>query len=258
MNGDFQKRLFHYQVKPPASTWNSLAARLDEPFSGYPEKLLAYQQSPPAAIWDQIAPLIDIPGREGKIFSMRKLVRYAAVAVLILLAGFGIFLMQDSGREAKQESLTVQKNPVSIPGASSPAATVPEIKGNATAKTGPAVIAALPVQKKISYSRLAASKILKPVYRSQANLQVSEQAPNLKEKNMVNTTWAERYMIATSTSGKVVRLPKKAYAAFACVEATDLACKEKMASMQSRLAAASVTTDFAGFLDLLNNLQDNQ
>ena len=257
MNGDFQKRLFNYQVKPPASAWNSLAARLDEPVSGYPEKLLAYQESPPEGIWDKIAPLLDIPARQGKLVSIGKMVRYAAVAVLILLAGYGIFLMKDNAMQVKQEPLSVQKKSGSQPGVPA-AATAPDTEDNAVAKSDPAVSGPLPVQKKISYSRLAASKIARPVYRTQAKLQVSEQAPNLKEKNMVNLTWADRYMIATSTSGKVVRLPKKAYAAFACVEATDLACKEKMASMQSRLAAASVTTDFAGFLDLLNNLQDNQ
>jgi hypothetical protein len=80
--------------------------------------------------------------------------------------------------------------------------------------------------------------------------------PEVKTK--IDTELANRYMIATTSAGKVVRLPKKAYSDYVCAEAyKNYQCKEKIASIQSKMAA-SVATDFTEFMDLLKKLQEVQ
>jgi len=91
------------------------------------------------------------------------------------------------------------------------------------------------------------------------NDQLAENTINVtpEEKNFVDASMADRYMIATTPTGKVVRLPKKAYSDYACaVSYQDYQCKERLAALQNKMAA-SVATDFTDFIDLLNKLQDN-
>ena len=79
-----------------------------------------------------------------------------------------------------------------------------------------------------------------------------------KERNMVDAERTDRYMIATTDDGNPVRLPKKVYSAFACPddELTRQACELQLTLLQQKMSA-SLTTDFAQFLDLLKNLQEN-
>jgi hypothetical protein len=81
-----------------------------------------------------------------------------------------------------------------------------------------------------------------------------------QENNNINTALADRYMIATTATGNAVRLPKKVYSAYACPDeslaSSYVDCKEKLSLLQSKMSA-SLTTDFAQFLDLLKNLQEN-
>ena len=81
--------------------------------------------------------------------------------------------------------------------------------------------------------------------------------PEADEANSIATDLPDRYMIASTETGKVVRLPKKAYSDYACAELyQNYQCREKMAAIQSKMAA-SVATDFTDFIDLLKTLQDN-
>jgi hypothetical protein len=73
---------------------------------------------------------------------------------------------------------------------------------------------------------------------------------------MIDTELADRYMIATTADGNVVRLPKKAYSDYACAAAmNDYRCKQRITAIQSKMAA-SVATDFTEFMDLLKTLQE--
>ena len=253
MNSDFEKKLFNYQVKPPASAWNEIAAALDETVHSFPAKLLQYAEAPSKNIWSRISLRLNaIPG-SGRVISMGrgKILQYTAVAAMLLLVVYGGYLMiVQKGNEVAQ-----QQNQAGAPQNNVPETNKKNLQNSSIA--GSIALSVVPevARRKTNYIRVG-TQFQKQVPSPAKRLQ--EKTIALQEKNIVNASSADRYMIATSNTGNVVRLPKKAYADFACVEARDLACKEKMATMQSKLASASMSTDFAGVLDLLKNLQDNK
>ena len=256
MNSDFQKRLFRYQAKPPVKAWDAIAAALDEESPLFARRLSRYEVIPAAGVWSKISDRLGNAGT-GIIRQLpfrKKWVGYAAAAVMIALAGFGIYLIVPANTNQPVAPAAV------IPGTT----TSRPVPSNETAAAQPAaadtvkeVAMAAPeiVAKNRNINRRLAARI-PSVRRPQGVMNVAKNEVPLPEKSIVNASRADRYMIATAYDGTVVRLPKKAYAAFACVDMPPIACREKFASMQHKMAAASLTTDFAGFLDLLNNLQD--
>lgn len=258
MNSDFQKRLFQFQARPPAGTWKEIAAALDEEKPAFAGRLFRYQLMPAKNIWSQISGRLagTVPEPARTVPMRKKWVAYAAAAVFMGLAGYGIYLMMPADRT---QAVT--------PAAATPSATTPEpvrtsraipenpVTGDTTTGTI-AAAAPDPGFKKRNISRHLTARLAPSVRKPQLSWNAAKNEVPLREKTIVNASRADRYMIATTYDGSVVRLPKKAYAAFACVDMPDIACREKIASMQNKMANASLTTDFAGFLDLLNNLQD--
>lgn len=258
MNSDFQKKLFQYQATPPAHTWNEIADALDQEKPAFAARLFRFQVRPAKEIWSRINAALSEGGTPHRVVLLRrKALLYAAAAVLIVLAGFGIYLMAP----ADKAQATTSAATLPVLRAQDRAEPITEITQPAEVREAGNETTESPVAsntlKKRNLTRKLAARLL-PIDRKAVvpTLNAAKKELALPAINMVNAARDDRYMIATATDGKVVRLPKKAYAAFACVEVTDLACREKIATMQSRMATASLTTDFAGFLDLLNNLQD--
>lgn len=257
MNSDFYKRLFAFQAKPPAKTWKEIARALDEGTPALADRLFHYQAIPSADIWAKInARLNRNSGGALVVMRRNKWVTYGAAAVLIVLAGYGLYLLAPGDKTQPTTTL-----PAAITG------TIPPSPGTSNsqnkslpesvveAKNTVAIVPTVPAKKR-NMTRHLTARVATTVRKPEASFNASKKAVPLPEKNIVNASRDDRYMIATANDGKVVRLPKKAYAAFACVEVTDIACREKIASMQNKMATASLSADFAGFLDLLNKLQD--
>jgi len=256
MNSNIQQKLFNYSETPPSSAWDSIAAALDEK-PVYAQKLYQYEQAPPAGVWNNVAAQIVLP--ETKVVPLRaKVFKYAiAAAVLGLIAAGSIFYLKNGAGSnlASQPQNAVStgvNDSASDTQTSSKQATFgdPDDVGIKTDEDVSAGIATVSKQALVRFSphgRLAKDGM--PAHAIDITPEV---------KTRIDTELADRYMIATTSAGKVVRLPKKAYSDYACAETyKNYQCKEKIASLQSKMAA-SVATDFTEFMDLLKKLQDNQ
>ncbi len=79
---------------------------------------------------------------------------------------------------------------------------------------------------------------------------------------IVQNNAVDKYMIYSSSSGSVVKLPKKLYDLFSCASDPNTAqadwCKQNIKTLQQKIAQkAPPSTDFAAMLDMLKHLQEN-
>lgn len=256
MNSEFQKRLFQFQAAPPARSWNEIAAALEEETPGFARRLFRYQVPPAKAIWSKITGrLAEGTGAATTVSMRRKWLGYAAAAIILALAGFGTYLVLSG--DHSQPTIPAAVTPVvTVPAPAPHTAIVEKAAATDTLAQTASPGVPHPASRKTNITRHLTARLAPTVRKLQPAVDAAKNEVLLPEKTIVNASRADRYMIATAYDGSVVRLPKKAYAAFACVDVPDIGCREKIASMQNKMAAASLTTDFAGFLDLLNNLQD--
>lgn len=256
MNSSIQQKLFNYTETPPRSAWEDIAAALDQT-PAFAQKLYQYEQAPPAEAWNKVARQLTAP--QPKVVPFRtKVFKYAmAAAVLGIIAAGSIFYLKSG---AGSHLATQPQNAASTDANNTPSETQAQsgvVTG--TAEEGMAAetdgdisngMATVSDQALVRYS---------PRVRIAKNRMAARAIAIMPEvKTRIDTELANRYMIATTSGGKVVRLPKKAYSDYACAESfKNYQCKEKIASIQNKMAA-SVATDFTEFMDLLKKLQETQ
>jgi hypothetical protein len=251
MNDNIRNKLIHYSETPPAAAWPRIAAALDTP--AFAQKLQNFETPPPAQTWERLEQQLT----QAPVVSLRtKLFKYAiAAAVLLIIAAGSIFYFTikptnlagntpdtASTRDTKTTFLADTQHHTKYKTALASEETT-DLRSNTsepTASLGQEQVQFSP-QVQIANKRLTADP--------------ATVAP--KEKLTLATELPDRYMIATTATGKVVRLPKKAYSDYACAEMLqNYQCKEKLQAIQSKMAA-SVAIDFTDFIDLLKKLQDN-
>lgn len=251
-----QHKLFAYSEMPPPSAWEGIAAALDEA-PAFAQKLYQFETAPPAAVWGKVAQQLTPP--QTKVIPLRtRLFKYAiAAAVLIAVATGSIFYLTNSNAP----NLATQPKPG-----------IPETKKNTLLETQTSSGSKTAIWQKedeaneddkglITETNFSDGALVR--FSSRIRIAKKQRMPageiNVmpEEMNIIDTERSNRYMIAMTAGGKAVRLPKKAYSDYACADAyADRRCKEKIASIQSKMAA-SVSTDFTDFMDLLKKLQDN-
>ena len=253
MNAEFKHKLFNYSEAPPGTAWEGIAAALDEQ-PDYARKLQQYQPTPPADAWNKIAQHLDAP--KAAVLPLRtKLFKYAiAVAVLGLIAAGSLLYMQSNtgpnlangpqqapSTDITKEALLETKEQTGF------AETDNEMSSDNNAD----------VTDENGTESKAVVQFASRVRIAMRNPDAQPADITPKAKNVIDIELPNRYMIATTAGGKAVRLPKKAYSAYACADAyTDASCRERIASIQNKMAA-SVATDFTEFVDLLKKLQEN-
>jgi hypothetical protein len=256
MNPDIRQKLFNYTQTPPASAWDRITDALDTP--AYAQKLHDFEAEPPAAMWQAILKQVAPP--KASVVPLRtKLFKYAiAAAVLLMIAAGSIFYIT---RGTTAHLADQKQNPISTGTTTATVDSQKQSNANkgtlqnetATANSDRDInsgIATVPDRELVHFS--ARVRIPKN------GLPANEITIMPEEKSNITTQLPDRYMIATTGSGKAVRLPKKAYSDYACAESyQDYLCREKMAAIQSKMAA-SVATDFTDFIDLLKKLQEAQ
>lgn len=263
MSSNPEHKLYHYKADPPPTAWDAIAAKLDEQQASYPDKLYNFQQAPPPNAWQKIEEQLPVANSGSQVVAMpvqRKIVRYAAAAVLLLaLVGIAYFAQPDNKTETvagtNQSSLPTENAAPPIKRDLKHFNVPPQktVENAVAAKetTTPRYAALIPmIKRRVPKKQSKINLPIEPVFAS-----ALEVAPI--EKNIINTDRTDRYMIATTDDGSPVRLPKKVYSAFACPdEPTHNACELQLTLLQQKMSA-SFTTDFAHFLDLLKNLQEN-
>lgn len=256
MSNRIKNKLYNYEETPPLQVWDKVAASLTELDETFENKLFHFQQQPPQNTWDKIAEKLDdeLPTKTKVVPLHRfpKLFKYAIAAAVILFMALGASYFTTTKTTAVSaikplaihtpRKVTIPQQPVYNTSVTATTLAV----SNTTQKT----------KKKNTFLHLASVKFASAVHLPLKSLQTNALAIVPKEKQLINTGDADRYMIALANNGNAVRLPKKVYPSFACADASDNMCKQKLASLQQQMAS-SLTTEFTGIIDLLQNLQDN-
>jgi hypothetical protein len=253
MSDHLKNKLRNYEAAPPATAWTDIAAALDD-HPVYAQKLHRFEAPPPSAVWDAIAQ--QLPAAPGRLVPLRssKLFKYAIAAAILIVIAAGSLLYINSGTApdlANQTVRTTDSNENSQPSKSFPSASAPANNRGAESQTNTEANGAENSYENAVVQFSSRVRIAKSHFITQGITVVPE------EINSINTELPSRYMIATTATGDVVRLPKKAYSDYACANVyANYRCKEKIASIQSKMAA-SVAMDFTDVMNLLEDLQDN-
>lgn len=275
MSNSIQNKLFHFEAEPPASAWEAIDAALDKDSLSFPAKLYHFQQQPPAVVWQKIENKLDVAETKPAVkviplYRLPKALKYAAAAVVLLFIGLSVnyFISNRSASDVASAPGTETLLNTTIPPIPS-MQPVPKAQAPAVSEQDQlAVNEPQTENKKLAVHKTKSSHAQKQPVHYAPSVELPHTAPETKElsvvpkeKPTINTQAADRYMLATSNTGQVVRLPKKAYSDYACADdpliASNKSCKEQISLLQQQMTA-SMATDFTQLLDLLKNLQENR
>lgn len=256
MNENIRQKLVQYSETPPPAAWNHIADALDDA-PAFAQRLYDYEAQPAPGVWKNIDQQLTAPVPPA-IPLRTKLFQYAmAAAVLLAIAAASVFYLNKPA--APGMAHTTPKNTTS--GTAKNSFTDTQFQAGsetALAETNSQSHEANTAGNAAETAEGAVTQYERKVRIPKDQLPTSELNVTPEEKPVINTALQDRYIIATTQNGKVVRLPKKVYNDYVCAEALqNYQCKERIAAIQSKMAA-SVATDFTSFIDLLKNLQDNQ
>lgn len=247
MSNELQQKMYNYDVQPPVESWNRIVAALAEEGS-LAERLKNFEAFPPATAWNKIE--AELGTEETKVISLKRknALRYIAAAVVFALIVFsGTFLLENNkNNDTVSQSNATNKNTAVT---SSERLNTPY---STTANQNDLIHHS--ADRQIAYTkpkRIAVSKFIARLQQITAPEKVEPQ----RKISFDNTV--DRYMVYSDGDGNAMRLPKKLYDAISCVQ-FDISCKDKMQSMQQKIANASFTSDFTAVLEMLNNLKENQ
>ena len=254
MSSELQNKMLNYQMDPPEGFWSRIIAALDdESAAGLSKKLYGLEQIPAPHVWSNITNELD---KEKKTipFYKRTIIRYAAAAILLLGFFSIVFLLNK-----KADLVTLTDVPKKDSQQISPS---PGLQNNETIKKQPEEIAA-DRNRKEKHSNSTINTI---AYRRKSNGFASASLVNINafipkkaehKKSLDFTTVVDRYMIYSDNEGHAMRLPKKMFDSFSCID-EEAICKLRILNLQRKIAATAITSDFTGMLELLSNIKENQ
>ena len=255
MSTPLQNKLLNYAPEPPAESWNRISSALDEGAASLAGKLYSFEADPPPHIWDSINEKLHKDRKAGKLVIFyppyRKAVQYSAAAMLLIALSFTASLMV--GKKTESANLVVvNEKKVSSP------------SGNNTGVSNDSAEPSLALANEVDVSGYPSGKKAFQ-YRLKPRLNLGSIAfartfipPRAEEKTTITAnTPQEKYMVYSDGKGHAMKVPKKLFEFMACVQ-EELLCKQQMQALQQKLAETSLTADFTGVLELLQNLQENQ
>ncbi|MFL5742960.1 MAG: hypothetical protein ACJ75B_22260 [Flavisolibacter sp.] len=253
MSIKIQDKLLHYELSPPEGTWNKIAATLDNhPDQKISEKLYGFEEEPSQGLWNQISQQLHPFAEERTSIPFYKKyhrpLRYSSAAVLLIIA-------------ATIVNLLISKKTVSeVPASHTAEATTP-IKHDSAIQRNEEE----PMEASVSISDKVAHYIKSKKHALRVTSSISPAAllDQMLPRQASRTTGitdnipVDNYMVFTDAEGKVMRLPKKLFDAFACPP-ENYDCREKIKKLQQQAASAALTSDFGGVLEMLRHLEENQ
>jgi hypothetical protein len=257
MNDQIQNKLLQYEAQPPDRTWDEIAAALDSGAGTFADKLYRFEQTPRDTAWQKIHAQLD--ARPAAIpFHKRysRPLKYSATIAAMVVIAVLLSLLISKKTVSEGVATTIKQTPASRNGNN--ISTAPQN----TEEQKQISIARLNTNKHVGHIKLSAAKASfwlgpEPTLRPVAML--NNIVPEVAERSTAidYSTPVDKYMMYSDGDGNPIRLPKKLYDAFAC--ATDrINCKQKIKRLQEQAAAAAMSTDFTGILDVLNKLEENQ
>jgi hypothetical protein len=230
-------KLLHFQQKPPVGLWNEVDAALDDQQSSLSKKLYNYKETPPDNNWKKIEDELNSVSKEKTTVTplFKKFnYKYLTAAVLIIAVSIIAFLIVNDQPSAPANDVVTStpSNETSSP------AFVPSDSDVAITET--------------------------PSFPSNnGNGSVSTVPRQNQPANKRTTLNDNRYTTVADEDGKLVRLSKKIFPVFDCAENSTAfvrkRCQENIESLQKQMASTIVSpaADFAGLLDMLKKLEEN-
>jgi hypothetical protein len=233
INQQLNKRLSDYEVNPPSGVWFALEKELDQlPQYNLQERLADYKEVPPSALWNKIDQTLSKQASEIKhtIPFNKVWLRYAAAAAILISVAVSIrmFVTNDHDTNLASYKTTESSKKRSTPKVEEP--------------------------KNISAAPNSSNHTKAP-----ENIDIEKQTATSNN----NTKSAKRYLTFAKENGQTVRLSKKVFPVFNCADKATASvqkrCKEDIESLQQKMANSltAPTTDFAGLIDMIKTLEEN-
>lgn len=260
MESSIQNKLNNYEPVPPDGVWNRINAALDENEEHLlADRILNYAPAPPSGNWEKISRLLDVNKVPGVVLPFykkyRKPLKYTGAAAVIAFLAIltSLLISKKTISEVPLQPSVVAKEALQ--------SNTPGERNQEEAETN----SRSATQVFASNTRTSADRIRKT---NQLGIQ-SHSAGTLallnnilpktvqRKNSITNDSRTEHYMIYSDEEGNAVRLPKKLFNAFAC-PVEQVSCKQKLKRIQEKIAASAQSADFAGILEIVNSLQENQ
>ncbi|MER3465289.1 MAG: hypothetical protein C4329_13640 [Chitinophagaceae bacterium] len=227
MANQIQNKLNAFEVQPPEAVWEKIAEKLDEATPPFVQRLQQYQVIPDNENCNKINAVLDNDPKVEKGFFKKhhKWFVYSGAAAAIVLIAVFITLLAPSKSISKETASTTNVKPSSL----TDQATKENTKEDNIAAT----------------------------------IKKEKQAPDNtieKTNSAIAKVEDSRYVTVTKDDGNKVRLSKKVLAVYTCATNTiNERCKEQIHTLQDKVAAfASPSIDFAGFVEMVKNLNEDQ
>lgn len=242
MNERLQYKLLQYEEKPSVKVWEAISESLEDNTS-FSDRLFNYEERPSPSLWNKIEPALE-NDNEAKLFPFTKkykktLTYIAAAAILGIIAITSTLLLNNKGVADELANTPV------------PTSNTPQQN----------IVNTIP-DSNTSNSKSISSDSKKNETSPTVKNTRAEKSNTLNRNNRLALT-GSRYLTMEDDHGKEVRLSKKAYSVFNCAENSMAAkrknCIESIKSMQEKMATniASPSADFAGLLEIIKSLEEN-
>lgn len=262
MSSKLQNKLLNYQPEPPAGAWDQIAAALDNvPATSYSEKLFHFEQTPPPATWSKIEAALNTEAPAKVVRMGRGRWIAAAAAVLVLAFSATTFVMnRQSGSVSETGSQPTVQSSIPAPVITDTATLDTEVTQQETVTQTPKAetesISAPSPGRSIATARPIKRRPLIAAAALGPSLPRWEKAER-KQHLQFSVPAADRYMVYSDGKNSPVKLSKKMFDIFSCAQ-EDLRCRERIQTLQQKIAKAAMASDFTGMLDLLDQLRENQ
>ena len=268
--------LKNFRQTPPPGAWEKIATALDEqPLSG---KLQNFRAQPPEHNWKAIAAALDSGREEKPAGTIRQMNRWWAAAAVLLLVAASVYLLQSN--EASTDLAKTETKPVPVqtaPPENSNSQQQKDLLQNDEGTSGANMQKSRVPAQRFDYSEKLATRPERsinarsqqtPVYASAISRRPSlapieneedfTAAVTAVDKTIARLDYSDaaEYMVYGAEDGSYTRVAKKIFPLLQCATWSS-ACKEQLQQLQSRISSASLSTGFAGFLDILSQLQEN-
>jgi hypothetical protein len=260
MDSHLQNKLYHFEANPPQEVWDKIAGSLDteETFS---HRLFEYEVQPPPQAWSVIEASLDQANTPAKVIPLtryKKPVRYiAAASIIAIILAITTLNTGESGGNTTQATtktslpinqasiLPVPKKPVLV---------------EEPAPTSPAVVTVKRTEKaeKVYRKTNTPKKALGFIDLQNAMNRISLSGQfipdEVNKEQMFDFSVLDNYMVYSDGDGNAIKLPKKLFSLVNCQDG-DGSCKERIHQLRQKLTANFASTDFAGLLEIVRQLQ---
>jgi hypothetical protein len=260
MSSKLQNKLLNYQPEPPAGAWDAIAAALDNaPATPYSEKLFHFEQTPPPAAWSKIEAALETEAPAKVVrMGMGRWIAAAAAVLILAFAATTLVMNRQSGSPSGTASGPTVQRPTLTPAATDTTTLDTEITPQDEAITQAPDETETVIPPSPGRSTATARPKRRPMIAAAALGPVLPRWEKAERKQQLQfNVPTDRYMVYSDGKNTPVKLSKKMFDVFSCAQ-EDLRCRERIQSLQQKMANAAMASDFTGMLDLLNHLRENQ